>query len=364
MVETSHKSFGWWLSAIILSALTGGILWVSFWPVPFEAEIWYPIAPANNPLYAENNKLNAAQIITTGAGPEAIAVDHQSNIYTGLSDGRIMRYTPKGDAKELTNTQGRPLGLKFDKHGNLVIADGRRGLLVYYMKDAKLVVLANQYDDKPIKFADDLDITDDGTVWFSDASQQYTMDETALEQFSQKPTGRLMAYMPETGRVEVALDNLAFANGIARAADNSFILVNETYRHRVRRLWLTGSQAGTSDIFIDNLPGYPDNITRAPDGGFWIAIIAPRSEFFDYLASRVFIRKILWRLSTLGLQAGGAPPRIARAIKIAVDGTPITSLDDTSGKINGLTSVLEHNQKLYLGQLFASGIGVLSLPIK
>lgn len=37
--------------------------------------------------------------------------------------------------------------------------------------------------------------------------------------------------------------------------------------------WLKGEQEGKTEVFIDNLPGGPDNINLAPDGSFWIALL-------------------------------------------------------------------------------------------
>ncbi len=31
-------------------------------------------------------------------------------------------------------------------------------------------------------------------------------------------------------------------------------------------------QAGAFEIFLDNLPGFPDGVSRASDGNFWVAI--------------------------------------------------------------------------------------------
>jgi hypothetical protein len=39
------------------------------------------------------------------------------------------------------------------------------------------------------------------------------------------------------------------------------------------RHWLNGINKGKTDIFIENLPGGPDNINLAPDGSFWIALV-------------------------------------------------------------------------------------------
>ena len=71
------------------------------------------------------------------------------------------------------------------------------------------------------------------------------------------------------------LEGLAFANGVALAADESFVCVAESGGRRVVRLWLTGERAGTRDLFVEDLPGYPDNISRGSDGLVWVTIASP-----------------------------------------------------------------------------------------
>ncbi len=36
------------------------------------------------------------------------------------------------------------------------------------------------------------------------------------------------------------------------------------------------AQAGSVDTLIDGLPGFPDGISRAADGNFWLAVLTPR----------------------------------------------------------------------------------------
>lgn len=69
------------------------------------------------------------------------------------------------------------------------------------------------------------------------------------------PTGRLLAHDPATNATEVLQEGLWFANGVALAADESFVAVVETCSMRVRRRWLTGPKQGTLDTLIDSLPG-------------------------------------------------------------------------------------------------------------
>ena len=60
-------------------------------------------------------------------GPEAIAFDDNGLMYTANEDGRIIVLNSDGsNPQDFTQTGGRPLGLKFDSNGNLIVADAFR----------------------------------------------------------------------------------------------------------------------------------------------------------------------------------------------------------------------------------------------
>lgn len=44
-------------------------------------------------------------------------------------------------------------------------------------------------------------------------------------------------------------------------------------RFRCLKYWLEGENKGKTEIFVEHLPGGPDNINLAPDGSFWIALL-------------------------------------------------------------------------------------------
>ena len=65
-----------------------------------------------------------------GHKPEDVALDAEGKIYAGFEDGRIMVLQPDGtQPRVFANTGGRPLGLIFDREGNLIVADAIKGLL-------------------------------------------------------------------------------------------------------------------------------------------------------------------------------------------------------------------------------------------
>lgn len=64
------------------------------------------------------------------------------------------------------------------------------------------------------------------------------------------------------------------------------------------RYHLKGPREGTTDVFVDNLPGLPDNIKPSLRGGYWVALAVVRLYgLLDTMASlpglRSFIAKVL-----------------------------------------------------------------------
>ncbi|MFL2946034.1 MAG: SMP-30/gluconolactonase/LRE family protein [Parvibaculales bacterium] len=228
----------------VLSILFGVFLaYLFIWPVPIDpvANEPFPPNPAGQGVFAANQKLDAAELLTLGPGPEGIAFDAAGNLYTGLVDGRILRADPNGNISTFADTGGRPLGLNFDAGGNLIVADAKKGLLSIDAGGA-VEILTDSVDGERMIFVDDLAIARDGMIYFSDASTRHAYGTDLLEIYEGRPTGRLVSYNPVTNETRVLLDKLYFANGVALSQDEDFILVNETFRTRITRYWLRGEK--------------------------------------------------------------------------------------------------------------------------
>lgn len=335
----------------LLAAVGGAYLLA--WPVPFDPARWEPpperAAGPVAPLEA------VERLGRELPGPEAVAIDSAGRVHTGLQDGRIVRLAADGSAEVVANTGGRPLGMKFRKDGRLVVADAVKGLLELDAGGA-VRVLATEHGGVPFLFTDDLDIGADGVIYFSDASHRFGVHHYREDALEHRPNGRLLAHHPD-GRTELLKDGLYFANGVALARDESFVLVTETWKYRVTRVWLSPGRRAASDVFIDALPGFPDNITRAPDGErFWLALFAPRNAQIDGMAGRPLLRKVVARLPAF-LQP--APARHAFVLELDAAGAILRSLQDPKpDSYSPITSALEHDGKLYLGSLWRQEIGL------
>lgn len=343
----------------VLSLLLISILYLAFYPVPVNPAAWTPPQmPKLEGQYQVNSDLEIKRIFDCQEC-EDVAIDSAGNIYGGSIHGEIVRFNQaSGKVDVFARTQGRPLGMHFDADKNLLIADADKGLLSI-APDGTITTLDDGKGNPPFKFADDLEVGPDGMIYFSNASSKFGFHDSFLDLWEHQPNGDLMVYNPATKTTQILLENLYFANGIAVSPDSNFVLVNETNKYHVRRYWLRGPKKGTSDIFIDNLPGFPDGISKGDNGIFWLALVSPRNADLDGLLDKPAIRKMISRLPA-SLQA--APENYGFVLGLDQNGKVVHNLQDPSRSYGQITSVQQFGNELYLGSLVEKAVGMTKAP--
>lgn len=349
---------------LFVVALVGLVIaYLALWPVPISPVAWNPPAPpALAGPYQHNSLLSSTERLSLGDGfaPEGVAIDSQNRIYAGFDDGRIIRLQPDGTGPEtFANTYGRPLGMLFDRKGNLIVADANKGLLAV-AGDGSISTLATEADGLPFRCTNDLDIASDGTIYFSDASHKFPLSNYKADLLEHGGNGRLLSYDSRTNTTTTLLRNLSFANGVALSPDESFVVVVETGKYRIHRVWLSGARKGQSDIFIENLPGFPDGISSNRSDKFWLALVTPRDKTLDTLLPYPVLRKVVLRLPKF-LQP--APKRYSFVLGLDPSGNITANLQDGSERCYAqIANAVEHDGSLYFGSIGESTVGRYRLP--
>ncbi len=341
------------------------LVYLFFWPVPISPAAWTPApAPSLTGSYQQNSRLSTTERLSLGTGatrpgagyaPEDVAIDAENRIYAGMDDGRIMRLQPDGThPSEFSNTHGRPLGLVFDQSGNLIVADANEGLLSI-SSDGSVSVLTREADGLRFACTNDLDVAADGTIYFTDASSKFTLANYKADILEHQGNGRLLAYDPKTKTTRTLMKDLCFANGVAISPDQSFLLVVETGKYRIHRYWLNGPKQGQSEIFIENLPGFPDGISSNGKDKFWLALVTPRDQTLDKLLPRPFLRKLVYRLPAF---VQPAPKRYSFVLGLDVNGKVVDNLQNPAADCYAqIANAVEHNGSLYFGSIGESSVG-------
>ena len=346
------------VAKIAISFFVLGLIVLPQW-APVNAVSWTPpYNPGLTGIFATNRALSAITEMPVGKAPEHVACDSQGRLYTSLEGGAVLRSATQGQWLELGNTAGRPLGLRPDGQSGLWIADSMAGLL-HMDTNGDITLLATNLDGVPLRFVDDLDVDSNGRIWFSDASQRFDYTQVALDFFEGSRTGRLLRYDPATQQTDVMMDGLFFANGVTLGPNENYVLVNETGMGRVHRLWLKGEKAGQQDVFIDELPGTPDNIRFDGENTFWIAMPSLRASL-DSLATLPRLRALLSYLPIPWLEAAAQPASFV--IGVNLEGEVIHNLQDQDNAFHYITGATPCGDTLYLGSLETEAIGILPKP--
>jgi len=349
---------------LVLLVLIAGLGALAVLPGPIEPQAWTPgKAPPLEGVYARNDRLKAIEklAVDQGRGPEGVALDRQGRLYAGYLDGRIVRLDPAGGGKpeELGNTGGRPLGMVVGPAGEVFVADADKGLV--QVENGAIKLLSTTAGGKPFRFVDDVDISADGNLlYFSDASARFGIHELMHDVLEHGGSGRLLRYDRTTGETTVLQDGLYFPNGVALGPNEDYLLFDETARYQVSRLWLKGDKAGTVERLIENLPGFPDNLSFNGRDRIWVAIYAPRSADLDRMLPLPWLRKIAVHLP----ESVQPKPKIqAFALGLDLDGKVVENLQyDGPDALAPITSVEQQGEWLYFGSLVYPAMGRMKAP--
>lgn len=318
--------------------------------------------------FEQNDKLRHVESIGLGRieAPEDVILDRHDNLYAGSRHGDIIRFlAPDYQKMEVfAHIGGQPLGMAFDRQDNLYVCIGGMGLYritpdgtVEKATDETNRSMRSVNDDSRLRLADDLDITDEGLIFFSEATVRYEMDEWPIDGLEARGNGRIISYDIKTGATRTELRGLKFPNGICVASDGQSILFAETFGCSIKRYWFAGAKKGNIEVVMDNLPGYPDNINLASDGNYWLALVGMRSPSLDLawkmpgfrrrMAKRVPVDEWLFPNINTGC-----------VVKFNEQGKILESLWDLHGENHPMiTSMREHRGYLYLGGILNNRIG-------
>ena len=297
-----------------------------------------------------------------GNGAEDVVVAPDGSVLTGTEDGAILRLSADGRRIDrVAHTGGRPLGLELFDNGDLLVCDALAGLLVVHVKDGSVETLLTEIDGVRMRFCNNAAIAGDGTIWFSDSSLHYVVDQWKDDFVQHTRTGRLIRRDVD-GTVTVVLDGLAFANGVALSADERFVAVAETGARTVVRRWLAGPRAGERDFLARDLPGYPDNIARGSDGLIWVTIASPKDPVVERLQTApMAIRKAVTRIPE---KLQPKPKETIRVQAFDDTGALVHDVDLAESGYHMVTGVREHDGRVWMGSLHEPAIAVYALPMK
>ncbi|KAI9514858.1 hypothetical protein NQZ68_029703 [Dissostichus eleginoides] len=364
--------------------------------------------PQMKGCWEPNLKLREAERIYEDQvlGPESI-VNIGDVLFAGTADGKIVKLIgrrvhtltrlgklPCG-SREQEPSCGRPLGIRAGPNGTLFVADAYLGVFEVNPstgESTRLVSGGQLVAGRKLSFINDITVTRDGRkLFFTDSSSRWQRRDYLQLLMEATADGRLPAAADGGhGRREVGSTvvlSLAlpqgsgagpgdpgadggdgeprFPNGIQLLPDEESVLVAETTMARIRRVHVAGLNKGGMDTFVENLPGFPDNIRPSSGGGYWVAMssVRPNPGFsvMDFLSQRPWIKKFIFKLFSPEVLMKFSPP-YSLVAELHDGGVCSRSFHDPGGLVAGyISEVHEHQGSLYLGSFRSNYIAKLDL---
>jgi sugar lactone lactonase YvrE len=317
-----------------------------------------PIKPSFEGVTSLNDELATVDKIDLGGwvGAEDIIFDKDGNLYCGVhkakndfSNGKILKIDPSGKIEIFYDAGAWVAGLHFDNQNNLIALSHKQGL-ISISPQKKVTILANRDDkDRLFLIPNGLDIDSRQNMYFTNTSSEspYTIKYGRKLILEMKPSGGLYQYNPLTKEVKTLIDGTYFGNGVVVSKNESFLLMVETTKYRILKYWLKGQNAGKSEVFIDNLHGFPNGISVREDGTFWLGFTTKRNDALDKIHPKSGMKKFVY-----GLPKWMQPKedKFGMVMHLSENGTILNTFFDPTGiAMSEAGSVKEHNGFLYMG---------------
>jgi len=131
-------------------------------------------------------------------------------------------------------------------------------------KDTKVLIPPSK---GPLSFPNDLDISKDGIIYFTDTSLGIPLTRIAHAYLSGECRGRLYRFDPHSDQLDVIVSDLCAPNGVQLSKDQSKIVVVEGSANRIIIL-----EVGSWEVLKSfQVPVSPDNVRLNSKGNFMVA---------------------------------------------------------------------------------------------
>ena len=194
--------------------------------------------------------------------PEGIAVGGDGSVYCGGEAGQVYRIDPLGKKiDQIATTDGFCLGITPHADGRIFVCDCRRRALMCVEADGKARVFADACNGQAFVTPNFCVFDSNGYLYLSDSGNW------------ESPGGAIYRVAPDGTVSLFHAGPFHFANGLALDANELWLYVVESTKHRVIRL-RTGGANAQFEVFATRVGRVPDGLALDAAGDLYVTCFA------------------------------------------------------------------------------------------
>jgi gluconolactonase len=193
-------------------------------------------------------------------------------LFSDIPNNRILRWTEDG-VTTFRQPSNYANGHTRDRQGRLISCQHGTRSVTRTDWDGSVTVVADGFDGKPLNSPNDVIVTKDGSIWFTDPHYGISTDYEGFRATQELPCQ--VYRIDPTGSIEAVITDMACPNGLAFSPGESRLYVADTGRmfhsdpQHIRVYDMVGGRPVNGRVFHTISPGCADGIRCDSDGNLW-----------------------------------------------------------------------------------------------
>lgn len=220
-------------------------------------------------------------------------------LFSDIPNDRILRWTPGEGLTTYRQPSNYANGHTRDRQGRLISCEHGTRRVTRTEWDGRITVIADGYRGKRLNSPNDVVVSADGAIWFTDPHYGIATDYEGFRGEEELPCS--VYRVDPDGTIEAVITDMACPNGLAFSPDESRLYVADTGRihtadpQHILVFDMTSGRPRDGRLFHRIEPGCADGIRVDTDGNVWssagdgVHCIAPDG----HLMGRILVPEIV-----------------------------------------------------------------------
>ena len=203
-------------------------------------------------------------------------------VWSDIPNNRMLQYMDGVGVRLFRHPSNNSNGNTRDREGRLLTCEHDARRVTRTDHNGRITVLADSHKGKKLNSPNDVVVKSDGTVWFTDPPYGIIADYEGHKAEMEQAGCFVYRLDPQTGALEVVIDDMHRPNGLAFSPDESKLYVSDTIwahdRTKPRHIKVydvaDGKRAKNGREFVAMTEGCADGIRCDSDGNLWSSAAA------------------------------------------------------------------------------------------
>ena len=194
-------------------------------------------------------------------------------LFSDIPNNRILRFTPGVGVSTYREPSNFANGHTRDRQGRLVSCEHGSRSVTRTEHDGRITTLASHYQGKRLNSPNDVIVSADGAIWFSDPHYGIGSNYEGHQAEQELPCH--VYRIDPSGEIEAVITDMNCPNGLCFSPDESLLYVADTGRmghadpQHIRVYDMGSGRPRGGRVFHAIAPGAADGIRADSDGNIW-----------------------------------------------------------------------------------------------